>query len=50
MSTMIYFKGASKPKSVTLSAMFFYLRYLVSYRETEERNYRSRLDWLCYAD
>lgn len=33
---MIVFKGAQFPKSVILCAVFFYLRYAVSYRDLEE--------------
>jgi putative transposase len=33
---MIEFKGMQFPKSVILYAMFFYLRYAVSYRDLEE--------------
>lgn len=33
---MIDFKGVHHPKSVTLHAMFFYVRYAVSYRDLEE--------------
>ncbi len=32
----ISFKGARFPKDVTLYAIFFYLRYGVSYRDLEE--------------
>ena len=34
--TMVDFKGAHYPKSVILYAVFFYLRYPVSYRDLEE--------------
>ena len=34
--TMVDFKGAHYPKSVILFAVFFYLRYPVSYRDLEE--------------
>ena len=33
---MIDFKGVHHPKSVILYAVFFYLRYAVSYRDLEE--------------
>ena len=33
---MIDFRGVHYPKSVILHAVFFYLRYAVSYRELEE--------------
>ena len=33
---MIDFKGVHYPKSVILHAVFFYLRYAVSYRDLEE--------------
>ena len=33
---MISFKGAHYPKSVMLYAVFFYVRYGVSYRDLEE--------------
>ena len=33
---MVDFKGAHYPKSVILFAVFFYLRYPVSYRDLEE--------------
>ncbi len=33
---MIEFKGVHYPKSVILQAVFFYLRYAVSYRDLEE--------------
>ncbi len=33
---MISFKGAQYPKDVILFAVFFYLRYGVSYRDLEE--------------
>ena len=33
---MICFKGAHYPKSVVLYAVFFYVRYGVSYRDLEE--------------
>lgn len=33
---MIDFKGAQFPKSVILLAVFFYLRYPVSYRDLQE--------------
>ncbi|TWI89963.1 putative transposase, partial [Gemmobacter caeni] len=33
---MIEFKGVHYPKSVILHAVFFYLRYAVSYRDLEE--------------
>lgn len=33
---MISFKGAQFPKDVILFAVFFYLRYTVSYRDLEE--------------
>ena len=33
---MISFKGAHYPKSVVLYALFFYVRYGVSYRDLEE--------------
>ncbi|MDO6505331.1 IS6 family transposase, partial [Shimia thalassica] len=33
---MISFKGAQFPKDVILHAMYFYLRYGVSYRDLEE--------------
>ena len=33
---MVDFKGAHYPKSVILFAVFFYLRYSVSYRDLEE--------------
>ena len=33
---MISFKGAQFPKDFILHAMFFYLRYAVSYRDLEE--------------
>lgn len=33
---MISFKGAQLPKAVILFAVFFYLRYTVSYRDLEE--------------
>ena len=33
---MIVFKGVHYPKSVILHAVFFYLRYAVSYRDLEE--------------
>ncbi len=33
---MISFKGAQFPKDVILFAMFFYVRYTVSYRDLEE--------------
>lgn len=33
---MISFKGAQFPKEVTLFAVFFYVRYTVSYRDLEE--------------
>lgn len=36
MSAMVDFKGAHYPKSVILFAVFFYLRYPVSYRNLEE--------------
>ena len=36
MVTMVDFKGAHYPKSVVLFAVFFYLRYPVSYRDLEE--------------
>jgi len=36
MVTMVNFKGAHYPKSVILFAVFFYLRYPVSYRDLEE--------------
>ncbi len=36
MGTMVDFKGAHYPKSAILFAMFFYLRYPVSYRDLEE--------------
>jgi len=34
--TMISFKGAHYPKEVILYAVFFYVRYGVSYRDLEE--------------
>jgi putative transposase len=33
---MVDFKGTHYPKSVILFAVFFYLRYPVSYRDLEE--------------
>lgn len=36
MGKMIDFKGIHYPKSVVLHAVFFYLRYPVSYRDLEE--------------
>ena len=36
MVTVVDFKGAHYPKSVILFAVFFYLRYPVSYRDLEE--------------
>lgn len=33
---MISFKGAQFPRDVILHAMYFYLRYSVSYRDLEE--------------
>lgn len=33
---MVHFKGAHYPKSVILFAVFFYLRYPISYRDLEE--------------
>ena len=36
MVTMVDFKGTHYPKSVVLFAVFFYLRYPVSYRDLEE--------------
>ena len=33
---MISFKGAQFPKEIILFAMFFYVRYTVSYRDLEE--------------
>ena len=33
---MITFKGAQFPKEVILFAVFFYVRYTVSYRDLEE--------------
>jgi putative transposase len=33
---MISFKGAQFPKDVILFAVFFYVRYTVSYRDLEE--------------
>jgi len=36
MVTVVDFKGAYYPKSVILFAVFFYLRYPVSYRDLEE--------------
>ena len=33
---MIDFKGAHYPKSVILHAVFFYVRYAVSYRDLDE--------------
>ena len=33
---MIDFKGAHYPKDVILHAVFFYVRYAVSYRDLEE--------------
>ena len=33
---MISFKGAQFPKEVILFAVFFYVRYTVSYRDLEE--------------
>ncbi len=33
---MIDFKGVHYPKSVILHAVFFYIRYAVSYRDLEE--------------
>ena len=38
---MISFKGAQFPKDVILFAMFFYVRYTVSYRDLEEIMNRS---------
>jgi len=32
----VYFKGAHFPKSVILYAVFFYVRYPVSYRDLQE--------------
>lgn len=32
----VYFKGSHYPKSVILYAVFFYVRYAVSYRDLEE--------------
>ena len=34
--TVVDFKGAHYPKSVIVFAVFFYLRYPVSYRDLEE--------------
>ncbi len=34
--TVIDFKGVHYPKAVILHAVFFYLRYAVSYRDLEE--------------
>jgi putative transposase len=34
---MINFKGTHYPKDVILYAVFFYVRYAVSYRDLEER-------------
>jgi len=36
--TAVDFKGAHFPKSVILHAVFFYVRYPVSYRELQERH------------
>ena len=33
---MVSFKGAQYPKDITLFAVFFYVRYGVSYRDLEE--------------
>ena len=33
---MISFKGAHYPKDIILHAIFFYVRYAVSYRDLEE--------------
>ncbi|MFJ6322040.1 MULTISPECIES: IS6 family transposase [unclassified Rhizobium] len=33
---MVYFKGAQFPKSIILHAVFFYVRYPVSYRDLQE--------------
>ncbi len=33
---MISFKGAHFPKDIILHAVFFYVRYAVSYRDLEE--------------
>ncbi|MFD1226649.1 IS6 family transposase, partial [Pseudochrobactrum kiredjianiae] len=33
---MISFKGSQYPKSVILYALFFYVRYSVSYRDLQE--------------
>ncbi|MEP3332916.1 MAG: IS6 family transposase, partial [Sedimentitalea sp.] len=33
---MISFKGAQHPKSVILHAVYFYVRFPVSYRDLEE--------------
>lgn len=33
---MIDFKGVHYPKTVTLHAVFFYVRYAISYRDLEE--------------
>ena len=42
----ISFKGAHYPKEVILHAVFFYLRYGVSYRDLEESWRNAALIWI----
>jgi putative transposase len=43
---MISFKGAHYPKDVILYAVFFYVRYGVSYRDLEEIMEERALKWI----